>query len=65
MCSCFAKWLPEPKNLKINVTYQLIINKLVYTTKFVYKPLLCKNKNFCQAKKNLGENSQKKKQLTK
>ena len=54
MCSSFAIWLPEPKNLKINVTYQLIIIKLVYTRKIVYKPILYKNKNFCPAKVNFG-----------
>ena len=54
MCSCFAIWLPEPKILKINFTYQLIIIKLVYTAKIVYKPILNKNKNFCLAKVNFG-----------
>ena len=54
MCSCFAIWLPEPKTLKINVTDQLIIIKLVYTAKIMYKPLLYKNKNFCPAKVNFG-----------
>ena len=54
MCSCFAIWLPEPKILKLNVTYQVIIIKIVYTAKTMYKPLLYKNKNFCPAKVNFG-----------
>ena len=54
MCSCFAIWLPEPNILKKNVTDQLIIIKLVYTAKIVYKPSLYKNKNFCPAIVNFG-----------
>ena len=54
MCSCFAIWLPEPKILKLNVTYQVIIIKIVYTAKTMYKPLLYKNKKLFPAKVNFG-----------